>query len=200
MINEYGEQYYKPVVFDEMAYEGNVQYGWGNITGEQILRRFWECTLRGGYPGHGETYLGYDNILWWSHGGELHGESHKRIKFLHEIMSQTPCNGLKPAKRDWDCLCGVPQDDDVAEKTGYRIYYFGIMQPLFRDFHLDDDNEYVFDVIDTWEMTVTEIGTFKGKFRIPLSCKQYMAVRIKKKQYNHIIKSKDEMPLCSSKT
>lgn len=121
MINEYGEQYYKPVVFDEMAYEGNVQYGWGNITGEQMLRRFWECTLRGGYPGHGETYLGYDNILWWSHGGELHGESHKRIKFLHEIMSQTPCNGLKPAKRDWDCLCGVPQDDDAAEKTGYRI-------------------------------------------------------------------------------
>ncbi|MBQ8613174.1 MAG: DUF5605 domain-containing protein [Ruminiclostridium sp.] len=55
------------------------------------------------------------------------------------------------------------------------------MQPLFRDFHLDDDNEYVVEVINTWETTITEIGTFKGKFRVPLSSKQYMAVRIKKK-------------------
>lgn len=180
MTSEYHKQYNKPVIFDEMAYEGNVQYGWGNITGEEMLRRFWECALRGSYPGHGETYLGYDNILWWSHGGELHGESHKRIKFLYDIISQTPCNGLKSGNRDWDCLCGVPQKDDIAEKTGYCIYYFGIMQPSFRDFHLDDDNEYIVEVIDTWEMTISEIGRFKGKFRVPLGSRQYMAVRIRK--------------------
>lgn len=180
MTNEYREKYNKPIVLDEIAYEGNIQYGWGNITGEEMLRRFWEGALRGGYPGHGETYLGYDNVLWWSHGGELHGESHKRVKFLHEIMLQTPCNGLKLGNRDWDCVCGFPQDDDVAERTGYCIYYFSIMQPLFRDFYLDDDNEYIVEVIDTWEMTITEIGIFKGKFRVPLAGKQYMAVRVRK--------------------
>lgn len=183
MTDQYREQYHKPVVFDEMAYEGNVQYGWGNITGEEMLRRFWECALRGSYPGHGETYIGYDDILWWSHGGELHGESHKRIRFLHEIMEQTPYHGLRSGNRDWDNVCGVPQDDDIAEKTGYCIYYFGIMQPLFRDLHLDDENEYTAEVIDTWNMTITDLGTFKGKFRVPLSGKQYMAVRVKKKNY-----------------
>lgn len=30
---------------DECAYEGNINYGWGNITGEEMTRRFWEgCT------------------------------------------------------------------------------------------------------------------------------------------------------------
>ena len=74
----------------------------------------------------------------------------------------------------------VKSVDDIAEKTGYCIYYFGIMQPSFRDFHLDDDNEYIVEVIDTWEMTISEIGRFKGKFRVPLGSRQYMAVRIRK--------------------
>ena len=72
----------KPVVLDEIAYEGDIQHGWGNLTGEEMLRRFWEAACRGGYPGHGETYLNKENILWWSHGGKLHGESHKRFGFL----------------------------------------------------------------------------------------------------------------------
>ena len=47
----------KPVVLDEIAYEGNIQHGWGNISGEELVRRFWEAAVRGGYPGHGETYM-----------------------------------------------------------------------------------------------------------------------------------------------
>ena len=62
--------------------EGDIQHGWGNLTGEEMLRRFWEAACRGGYPGHGETYLNKENILWWSHGGKLHGESHKRFGFF----------------------------------------------------------------------------------------------------------------------
>ena len=47
----------KPVVVDECAYEGDIDQGWGNITGEELVRRFWEGAVRGGYVGHGETYL-----------------------------------------------------------------------------------------------------------------------------------------------
>lgn len=51
-------------------------------------------SARGGYPGHGETYMNPDDILWWSHGGKLHGESYKRFDLLHAIMSETP--GKRP--------------------------------------------------------------------------------------------------------
>ncbi len=42
LVNEWRERYRKPVVLDEIAYEGNIQHGWGNITAEEMTRRFWE--------------------------------------------------------------------------------------------------------------------------------------------------------------
>ncbi len=84
--NEWREQYRKPIVIDECAYEGNIDYGWGNITGEEMVRRFWEGAIRGGYVGHGESYLHQDDILWWSKGGKLHGTSPERIGFLRRIL------------------------------------------------------------------------------------------------------------------
>jgi hypothetical protein len=46
----------KPVVIDECGYEGDLENGWGKISGEEMLRRFWEGAIRGGYVGHDETY------------------------------------------------------------------------------------------------------------------------------------------------
>ena len=40
-----------------MVKEGNIPQGWGNITGEEMVRRFWEGTVQGGYVGHGDTFL-----------------------------------------------------------------------------------------------------------------------------------------------
>lgn len=178
--DEWRKQYGKPIVLDEIAYEGNIQHGWGNISAKELTRRFWEAAVRGGYAGHGETYLSDDNILWWSHGGKLKGESPKRIAFLFDILKTVPSYGLKRGEGSWDEVVGVPQDDDVMAETGYRLYYYGFMRPSFRDYYFDDDTLYTVDVIDTWNMTVTNQGIFKGRFRIPLPGKEYMAVRIKK--------------------
>ena len=175
---EWREQYGKPVVLDEIAYEGNIQHGWGNITGEEMIRRFWEGTIRGGYPGHGETFLHPDDILWWSHGGELHGESWKRIGFLLDVQQAVPGNGLRFLPAEWDSVCGVPEDPALAEQTGYRLYYYSFMRPSFRDFHLDDTTLYRAEVIDTWNMTITDAGIHKGRFRINLPGRPYMAVRL----------------------
>ena len=43
MVNEWRIRYKKPVVLDEIAYEGNIQHGWGNISGKEMTRRFWEA-------------------------------------------------------------------------------------------------------------------------------------------------------------
>ena len=177
---EWRETYQKPVVLDEIAYEGNIQHGWGNITAEEMLRRFWEGAVRGGYPGHGETYLQDDGILWWSHGGKLHGESWKRISFLLQILQDVPGNGVKCYRPEWDSVFCVPEDESLAAQTGYQLYYYSFMRPSFRTFHLDETTPFQVDVIDTWNMTITDAGIHKGRFDIPLGSKQFMAVRIRK--------------------
>lgn len=173
------EKYGKPIVLDEIAYEGNIQCGWGNISGEEMVRRFWEGAMRGGYPGHGETFLSDDNILWWSHGGKLKGESWKRVKFLLKVLSETPGLGLKRVKAEWDCVTAVPENDEIAADTGYRIDYYSFMRPSFRDFDVKDEKVKV-EVIDTWNMTIKDMGEHIGKFRIDLPGREYMAIRLRK--------------------
>jgi len=178
LVAEYREQYKKPVVLDEISYEGNVQYGWGNISGKEMVRRFWEAACRGGYAGHGETFLNPEIVMWWSHGGELHGESPRRLGFLHRILSETPGHGLMPKKMDWDDIA-VTTEESVKD-TGYYLFYFSFMRPSFRDYYFDDENEYRVEVIDTWGMTIEDRGCFKGKFRVELPGREYIAVRIQR--------------------
>ena len=89
-VTEWREQWGKPVVVDECAYEGDLDQGWGNITGEEMTRRFWEGAVRGGYVGHGETHFREDHEIWRSKGGDLHGTSPDRIAFLAWILAEAP--------------------------------------------------------------------------------------------------------------
>ena len=73
-------KYQKPVLYDECKYEGNIPQGWGNLTAREMTQRFWLGTLSGCYVGHGETYKHPQDILWWSKGGVLHGQSPQRIQ------------------------------------------------------------------------------------------------------------------------
>jgi hypothetical protein len=173
--DEWREIYRKPVVIDEMCYEGNIDHDWGNISGKELVRRFWETTLRGGYAGHGETFVHPEDKLWWSHGGELHGESPERLKFLHKILCETPAPGLKFNLNERRTAV----EEAVFNEENYRLLYFGIACPAFKKFYFDDVNEYEVEVIDTWEMTIEKIGIFKGKFEVKLPGKEYMALRIK---------------------
>ena len=64
--------------------------GWGNISGFELVNRFWIVCMQGGYCTHGETFLNPEEVLWWSKGGKLLGESPARIAFLREIMESLP--------------------------------------------------------------------------------------------------------------
>jgi hypothetical protein len=172
--DEWRKQWNKPIVIDECAYEGDIDQGWGNITGEEMVRRFWEGAVRGGYVGHGETYLHPEDILWWSKGGQLYGDSPKRIGFLRWIMEEGPVEGLNPLETAWDApSAGIPDK--------FYLYYYGFNRPSFREYRMTPGIEYKVEVIDTWEMTINELeGVYEGKFRIELPGKQYMAVRMTK--------------------
>jgi hypothetical protein len=166
------EQWGKPIVIDECAYEGDIDQGWGNITGEEMTRRFWEGAIRGGYVGHGETYLNDREELWWSKGGELVGDSPARIRFLAQITAEAPNGILDPLPGDWDAPWGGCGEE-------YKIVYFGFNRPSYRQIVAKPGIPYRVDVIDTWNMTVESLpGTCEGSFRVPLPARQYMAIRL----------------------
>lgn len=184
--DEYLEQYGKPVVWDEICYEGNIHFGWGNITAQELVRRFWEAFLRGGCAGHGETFLDEKEILWWSHGGILKGESPQRLRFLLKICQETPGGYLRKGPGLFDEVVGIGGEGESdgkasgSEPCGYEIHYLGITRPAYRMLYLPQDQEYQVEVIDTWGMTVEDAGVHSGTTRIELPARQYMAIRIRR--------------------
>ena len=168
---EWRQAYGKPVIVDECGYEGDIDQGWGNLSGQELVRRFWEGAVRGGYVGHGETYLNDREELWWSKGGELAGDAPARIRFLLSVIDAAPGGVLEPLTSDWDVRWGGAED--------CRIAYFGFGRPRYRDIVMAPGTRWHVDVIDTWNMTIDrqpEIA--EGCFRVPLPGREYMAIRL----------------------
>lgn len=148
------EQYGKPAVFDECCYEGNIEHPWGNISGEEMVRRFWVGATSGGYIGHGDTFLHPQDILWWAKGGVLHGESAPRLAFLRRILEEGPANGLDPQ----DGVVSYPGGFPCAgQEHHYYLAYFGSHQPAKLVVNLPADERYQGEIIDTWSMTITPL-------------------------------------------
>jgi hypothetical protein len=172
---EWRAAYGKPVVIDECGYEGDIDQGWGNLSGQELVRRCWEGAVRGGYVGHGETYLNEREELWWSKGGELTGDAPPRIGFLLEVTAGAPGGVLEPLPGDWDVAWGGTED--------YRVAYLGFGRPRYRDIAVPAGTRWHADVIDTWNMTVDrQAGTFEGRFRIDLPGREFMAIRLTRVQ------------------
>ena len=65
---EWRREWGKPVVNDELEYEGDILLAWGDITAQELTHRFWVTVTRGGYAGHGECYAHPEDRLWWAKG------------------------------------------------------------------------------------------------------------------------------------
>ncbi|MGW3951852.1 DUF5605 domain-containing protein [Streptomyces sp. NPDC004752] len=146
--------------------------GWGNLTGEELVRRCWEGAVRGGYVQHGETYLNDAEELWWSKGGGLTGTSPERMAFLRSVIRESPTGVFDPLPSDWDVPRGGVRDT-------YELIYFGLSRPRFRNISLPADGRFAIDVIDTWPMTVDRLGVTTGSnVRVELPGRPYVAVRL----------------------
>jgi hypothetical protein len=172
LVGAWRTQYGKPVVVDECFYEGDLPNGWGNITAEEMVRRFWEGTFRGGYVGHGETYLDPDEVIWWSKGGALRGGSPERIAFLRRLLEDLPPGGLDPQPEITDTH--LPS---AGQAGRFYLVYFGWRQPAEVTLKMPDAGAYRVDIIDTWNMTIEpQPGSFRGTRRLVLPRRPYMAV------------------------
>lgn len=184
------KKYEKPVVWDEIAYEGNIDMGWGNISGQELTRRFWEAFLRGGHAGHGDTFMDPDDVLWWAKGGVLKGESEPRLAFLLKILKDMPCEYLKAGEGIFDETVGIPSTEERHQVYGttpvpgsscsFEIHYFGFGRPSFRTMFFPEGERFHVEVIDTWNMTIEDRGIMSGVSRIDLPSREYMAIRLTK--------------------
>ncbi|MFF1571398.1 DUF5605 domain-containing protein [Leifsonia sp. NPDC058292] len=171
-IDEWRHQWGKPVVVDEFGYDGDLDQGWGNLRSEDVVDRFWAGMIRGGYLTHGETFYRDDEVIWWSKGGRLQGESVARIAFLRRLVEESPTGRLDPLASDWDAPWGGVKDQ-------YILIYFGLHRPKFRDVVIPDGMHARIQVVDTWNMTVEDVpGTHSGTTRIQLPARPHMALRL----------------------
>jgi hypothetical protein len=193
----YRDVYRKPVVYDEVKYEGNIENRWGQLTPEELVCRFWNATVAGTYCGHGETYKSDDQILWWSKGGVLKGQSPKRLAFLKKVLEDAPAEGIDPIDR-WQ------EPEYGGRAPDYYLIYLGKQKPKNWEFQIPkpplgkgqppaDRMKFTAEVLDTWNMTVTPLpGDFTLKKKdnyfygdkdgrnVPLPGKPYMAIRLKR--------------------
>jgi hypothetical protein len=185
------DAYRKPVLYDEVKYEGDIEQRWGNLSAAEMVHRFWQGVLAGTYVTHGETYRHPEDIIWWSKGGVLLGQSPPRIAFLRKVLEEGPPQGFE--------LLDKWQNPRVAGKSGeYYLVYFGKDKPLEWTFELPRTGWQVplrlrGEVIDTWAMTVTPLpGVFEarpsGKYvytcvnhpTVSLPGRPYLALRLRK--------------------
>lgn len=175
-MREWLKEYNKPVIVDECGYEGNIPFTWGDLTPEHMVHQFWTAMTNGGYASHGETYLDPSDYIWWSHGGRLLGQSIERIAFLKEIVESFPTNGLAPFNASsikWNRLNYARINDDSF------LFYLGERQHGEWHFELPENQKYKVEIIDTWNMTITEVeGVYCGATQINLPTKPYIALRI----------------------
>jgi hypothetical protein len=187
------ETWRKPIVYDEIMYEGNLNKRWGNISGEEIVRRFWLGAIAGCYVTHGETFLDPEKpfdeqttpTLWWSHGGTLHGTSGPRIAFLRKLLEETSAavqgsvrTGLEAGAVQY--YLNASSMDASGKQAQAILYYFDFHQPVYYDFPLPEGS-FTAEWIDPWAMTITPVaGVHKGLAKLRLAAKPYQALRFKR--------------------
>lgn len=199
----YRDVWRKPVVYDEVKYEGSPDAPrWGDLTAQELVHRFWCGTVAGTYVGHSEFFTDTSGAVWLGEGGVLRGESPPRLAFLRRILEEGPPE-IDPIDQ-W-------QDTDMGGVAGeYYLLYFGRAAPTSWTFRLPvgrkpwwprssgyrrlvDGMQFHVEVIDTWAMTITPVpGVFTTKQQdrygfvdrdgraVALPGKPYLALRIRR--------------------
>jgi hypothetical protein len=177
----------KPVCYDEVQYEGNLNSRWGNLSGDELARRFWLGVVNGCYVTHGETYLlnpanfNVDSTptLWWAHGGALHGTSPKQIAFLRALLEDMMRAGIRIALQPQEkpYYLNATATDETSGLARAILYYFDYHQPVWYDFPLPEGT-FTAELIDPATGSFKRLeGTHSGKTKLQLAGKPYQAVR-----------------------
>ena len=129
----------KPVLWDEVKYEGNSNSNWGSLSALQMVQRMWWGACGGAYGQHDEV-LSTDsccddaaplkvprfargvNVSWNGSGGCLCGEAAPRIAWFHRYISNQTINlthhngSTYESRSNVDFAAGVGHDDGQSRR------------------------------------------------------------------------------------
>lgn len=185
------DAFFKPVVYDEVCYEGNLPLRWGRLSGEEMTEACWQGIIAGTYVTHGETFGKLGDTIFWARGGKLAGQSPERIRFLRNLLEKGP--GPLQLADEW-------KDEKTSQHDStYYIIYFGKQMQAEWLFSLPKKNgcaagaTFKAELIDTWNMTITPVNDLfelaeandyrmydKQLKKIRLPMKPYLALRLTK--------------------
>lgn len=186
----------KPIILDEVGYEGNLKRRWGRLSAEKMMHLVWNGVISGAYVTHGEVYK-FNNptdTFFWADGGLLKGESWKRIKFLKEIL-ETSNGPLFMADISRDLKTASTGNGSYLIYFGEKIndtWAFNLPKKNGELSKLKEGTKFKVEIIDAWDMTITSVPeTFETKIvndnyrlydkdlkEIRLPYKPYIALRI----------------------
>jgi hypothetical protein len=168
----------KPIIYDEIQYEGDVERRWGNLTAEEMTRRFWLAVIRGSYASHGEVFISADSgphahESSWSDAGRLRGDSAPRIKYFHDLVRHATNVGLNEYEGSYYLSAGTANE--------LYLWYFDYHRPARYTFPLPSTAIFEATMIDPFAMQQAKVaGTFSGKSQIELPNKPYQAILFRK--------------------
>lgn len=190
-------KYQKPLLYDEMRYEGDVSSSWGNLTAQEMTSYFWQAGLTGGYGTHGDTFKNDSDeateVRWWAKGGALMGDSPERIAFFKNIMEEAPVTEMTPRIVSLSGLAipdTIPDQDfaDLVEQLNHNVYHFSKEGAYYLayaadsaqviELNLSGTASYQLEVIDTWNMNISSEGEVApGVFKY-VTPRPYTALRV----------------------
>jgi hypothetical protein len=100
----YRELVPKPIVYDEVCYEGNIDRRWGQLSGQEMVKRFWLGTIAGTYVGHGEVFSTPEGTSWTGNGGRLMGQRGRKRGSSRSMSITKRTSGGKRASIIWSIL------------------------------------------------------------------------------------------------
>jgi hypothetical protein len=175
-------KYRKPLLFDEMRYEGDVPSGWGNLSAEKMTSFFWMAALSGGYGTHGDTFQNdaddATEVRWWAKGGTLPGKSQEKIRYFKTMMEAAPVNEMVPQLNDQGDPTNLENNIYYLTKAGeyYMAYVADAGQTI--ELVLPGDTNYKLEVIDTWNTNVVEEKIVRSGMLIYKTTLPFTALRV----------------------
>ncbi len=172
LMLELKKAYGKPVINDEYQYEGNLPDEWGNSSGEVELERHWRSVMAGGYATHGEAFIKDNNRdIFWAYGGDMTGESARRLKFMKELIAKCPFEQMErdPVNSDSQHYYTLKKGTDfylvfMRDDMPGKSLWVGDWSSLDRK-----TVRYKATVYDVWNCTLVKEEILPPSCRLPIT-------------------------------
>ncbi len=187
--------YRKPIVFDEVLYEGNLDVRWGNLSGEEELFRMWQALIAGTYCTHSECYLlGEEKKFRYNFlavGGKFYGTMAARTKFMKQVLDDLPMP-MYLADSSWDPRTSaagpgyfmVYMGKDILEEWRFNLPCRNGRTPAYR--RIQEGDKFEVEIIDTWNCTIEKYPAIFEAMKqdgYRMIDKQNRAVRLPERPY-----------------